>query len=263
MVSISHETPIDLLYTSLQFNDYQYCLVHLLEQEPRYLYHLERCRDTGVKVLLDTSIFELGEAFDAEKYAEWIVRLRPDEYIIPDVLEDYQGTRENLKNWLDKYGHLPGKKIGVVQGKTYQELVDCYNLMLLTCDKIAISFDYSWYEEMYPHSNKHLSWCMGRVLLLDRLVQDEIIDPTVPHHLLGIGLPSEGEFYKEYDWIESVDTSNPIVHAIKGIRYKKNWGLMHKESQKLCDLINYPGSKIDSDILEYNIRKFREYFNFK
>ena len=261
MIKISHETPIDLLYTSLQFNDYQYCLVHLLEQEPRYLYHFERCRDTGVPVLLDNSIFELGEAFDKEEYVEWIKRLRPDEYIIPDSLENYQKTRENLVSWLDRYSDLPGKKIGVVQGKTYREIVDCYNLIVATCDKIAISFDYSLYEKLYPHSNKYLSWCMGRVLLLDKLVQDGVIRKDMPHHLLGVGLPSEGEFYREYDWIESIDTSNPVVHAIKGIKYGENWGLMDKQSQKLCDLINYPSGQIDEDILRDNIDKFYKYFN--
>ena len=60
-MKISHETPIGLFNESVQFNDYEYCLVHLLEEQPEYLKHFEMCRDTNHPFLLDNSIFELGE----------------------------------------------------------------------------------------------------------------------------------------------------------------------------------------------------------
>ena len=80
--------------------------------------------------------------------------------------------------------------------------------------------------------------------------------------MLGCGLPQEFQFYKhsDYDWIYSLDTSNPVVHGIKGISYKDQ-GLWSKESQKLFELIN---SDIDIDqlnLIKNNIQKFRWFTN--
>ena len=36
MIKVSHESPIALLEKSLEYNDYQYCLVHLMEEQPEY-----------------------------------------------------------------------------------------------------------------------------------------------------------------------------------------------------------------------------------
>ena len=82
-------------------------------------------------MLLDNSIFELGTAFDSERYAYWINKLLPTEYIIPDVLEDCNGTIKSAENWNFKLDwnnvpHTQSRMIGVVQGKNYGELVKCY-----------------------------------------------------------------------------------------------------------------------------------------
>ena len=49
------------------------------------------------------------------------------------------------QNWNEVFQPEENKslKIGVVQGKTWQELVDCYRFMAEEADYIAISFDYS------------------------------------------------------------------------------------------------------------------------
>jgi len=260
MIKISHESPIGLLQDSLHFNDYQYCLVHLLEEQPKYLEHFERCRDEGIPVLLDNSIFELGTAFDSEEFAKWVDRLRPDEYIVPDVLEDSKGTIESLHNWVENFGHVKGKRIGVVQGKNYDEIVECYKAVDEHCDKIAISFNYSYYLELFPHQNKYLSWSMGRVLLLEKLLEDGIINTEKDHHLLGCGLPIEFVHYygDRYSWIDSLDTSNPVVHGLLGIRYN-GWGLGSKKSIMLCDMIDHEIVNIED--IKYNLKKFREFVN--
>ena len=66
-IKVSHESPIALLPESIQYNDYQYCLVHLMEEEPEYkdwfLGNYRAKRPDG-EILLDNSIFELKEAFE-------------------------------------------------------------------------------------------------------------------------------------------------------------------------------------------------------
>ena len=260
MIAISHETPIGLLKESLSFNDYQYCLVHLLEEQTEYRKHFERCRDKKIPVLLDNSIFELEEAFEPQRFSYWVERLKPDEYIVPDVLEDAQGTINSLTHWVRNYSdkHTSSKMIGVVQGKTYEDIVKCYKYVDKYCQKIAISFNYSLYEQMCPHENKLISWAFGRIMLLDRLLREGVINTSKPHHLLGVGIGVEFSFYKNYSWIDSLDTSNPIVHGLFGIKYSQT-GLLTKRSIKLCELIDTPIK--NRKIIDYNIRTFRKIVN--
>jgi len=101
----------------------------------------------------------------------------------------------------------------------------------------------------------------GRDAFLHYLLHNEIIDTTKPHHLLGCGLPQEFSSYRDYTWIDSVDTSNPVVAGLKGIRYNGEKGLEDKPSQKLFTMIN---QEVDNESLEkilYNIECFRAICN--
>jgi hypothetical protein len=262
MIKIAHESPTDLFSYVQSRTDYDYCLVHLLEENQAYRQaFIQACKER--EVILDNSIFELGEAFDMKKFFEWNNMLRPTWYIIPDALEDVKKTVFNAYVW--NQFHRPtaeGKSIAVVQGKTYEEIVECYQTLdgKLDVDMIAISFDYSLYEEIVPHPNKLMSWMLGRVALLGRLEKDNVINKQKPHHLLGCALPQEGQFYRGYDWIYSMDTSNPVVHTYKGIQYPTE-GLQTKESQKLYELITSPEFLFDKKILEHNIDAFRRWWN--
>jgi hypothetical protein len=57
-----------------------------------------------------------------------------------------------------------------------------------------------------------------------------------------------------------MDTSNPVVHAIKDIPYPSS-GLTKKESQKLFELCNYPADKVSKHNLDWNIKLFRGWWN--
>ena len=220
------------------------------------------CVKAGRHVLLDNSIFELGEAYDNDSFAKWVEILKPTEYIVPDALEDVEKTMKQMEEWNRTYKNIPGKKIGVVQGKTPEEIADCYMYMdqHADVDKIAISFDYSVYEEIVPHTNKYMSWMLGRSTMLANLLKAGVINTNKPHHLLGCGLPQEFALYHDYKWIESVDTSNPIVHGIKGIAYK-NYGLQTKESIKLVDLLDVEINNEQLYDINHNINYFRTYVN--
>jgi hypothetical protein len=49
-----------------------------------------------------------------------------------DKLDDKK-TMSQMADWNREYTNIPGKKIGVVQGKTYKQIVACYEYM----DKLA------------------------------------------------------------------------------------------------------------------------------
>jgi len=262
MIKIGHESPKAIFEDVQRITNYDYALVHLFEEDKDYLAKFKEAIRKGREVILDNSIFELEEAFNADRFAYWINELRPTWYIVPDALEDTKRTMNQMAEWNMNYSDAPGKKIGVVQGKSYEQIKTCYEYMdkLAEVDMIAISFDYSYYTESVPHPNKYVSWMLGRVKLLGDLLRDGVINEEKPHHLLGVGLPQEGLFYRGYDWIYSMDTSNPVVHGIKGIEYGEE-GLWSKESQKLFEMINEPIDNIDLTLVKYNINKFSWFWN--
>jgi len=265
---VSHESPISILERSKTYNDYDYALVHLFETQPEY-YNFFKCSlAAGREVLLDNSIFELGESFDPKKYIKYITELNPTFYIVPDVLEDARGTISSWGKFFLNYGiDLRGcTAIGVVQGNTYQELVDCYKFMSDHADYIAISFDYKWYETVTTSNRKGRlgmldRWSAGRNHLITRLVDDGVWNNRKPHHLLGAALAREFASYapiaSELN-IRSLDTSNPVVAGLLGHRYMANQGLNHKPSQMLADMI---AAKVDEDQMEdvlFNTSEFKK-----
>lgn len=276
-IQISHETPISLLQESLGFNDYQYCLVHLTDSHPMYKEFFINLSKTKIKnVILDNSIFELETAYDSDKFIDKIIELQPTEFIIPDSLENSKETMRLADEFMDmaerrnlsKY--CQAKSIGVIQGKEYADLVKCHDYLdkHIGVDKIAISFDYSFYSDLvdmtYPLSvmslNKYFKWMYGRVHFIELLKNTEVINYDKPYHLLGCALPQEGAFYSEDDFfIESMDTSNPVVHAIYNITYNQS-GLFDKKSTKLNDLIEVSDKDINKSILYHNLKKFKSFW---
>ena len=265
MIKISHESPLSMLDISRTYNDYDYALVHLFETNPDYFNFFKESLEQGRTVLLDNSIFELGTAYDSNKYVDWINKLEPTEYIIPDVLEVCDETIWQADSWMKStvyHVHTQSMRIGVVQGTTYGELVKCYTALdRMGIDKIAISFDYSHYLTVFPHPNKWVSYAMGRVITLNQLLVDGIINTKKPHHLLGCAHPREFSFYNhpEFNWIESLDTSSPIVHGIKKVGYGDRVANWTKEKTKLADLLDcVPDAEQEKCIAE-NVEAFRKF----
>jgi len=81
-MKVSHETPISLLEFSKTYNDFDYCLVHLLDQYPAYSDFFKFARITyNREVLLDNSIFELGRAFDSHEFWVKVREIKPNMFI--------------------------------------------------------------------------------------------------------------------------------------------------------------------------------------
>lgn len=265
MIKISHESPLSMLELSRTYNDYDYALVHLFETHPQYYQFYEDSLRLGRTVLLDNSIFELGTAFDSNKYTYWINRLNPTEYIIPDALEDCDETIAKAKSWMSYNAYhitSQSKRIGVVQGTNYGELVKCYTALdRLGVDKIAFSFDYSHYLSVFPYTNCWVSYAMGRVMTLQCMMNDGVINLDKPHHLLGCAHPREFSFYNrpEFSWIESLDTSSPIVHGIKKVGYGDLIANWTKEKTKLVELLDSVPDAEQEQWIAYNLEKFRKF----
>lgn len=265
LMKVSHETPVSLLDYSREYNDFDYCLVHLLEENPLYKeFYLNARNVYSREVLLDNSIFELGKAFDSEKFYHATLELAPNMFIVPDVLEDMTGTVQSFKNFTNKMLDIKGtfqtKAIGAIQGKNWQELRECYKFISENADMIAISFDFSYYQTTGQGWHHLERWCSGRQRFISDLINNGIWRWDKPHHLLGCSLAKEFRFYVDRNIhnIVSCDTSNPIVAAIHGLKYDADYGLDTKPSTKLANLIAHQFTDEQLELVKYNTTMFKK-----
>lgn len=268
-----HEAPIYYMDAVDRVTDGTYFLVHLFQENDEYLDRALKLGGTARHTILDNSVFELETAFDSEAFAGWINITRPTEYIIPDVLEDADQTIQNVIDWnkdFKKEVYSYCKTIGVVQGKTYEDVVRCYKAIEPLVDKVAISFDYSfWTKERVfngagdPPKDKLELWKFGRRALIERLQKDGVINRSKPHHLLGASIYDEFQAYQGLNWIDSVDTSSPVMWAMEKKLYTNE---IYKPKTKLFTLIDYTPESIEEDLdittkMLQNIATFRKVCN--
>ena len=102
MVKVSHELPNNMLYMSKEINDYEYCLPHLLDQSEKYKNHFFQAKKDGRYIIMDNSLHELGEAYGEDRLLHWVNKLKPDEFIVPDVWENQIATLTNAAEWINK-----------------------------------------------------------------------------------------------------------------------------------------------------------------
>ena len=256
MIKIAHEAPLSIFDKVQELTDYDYFLVHLFEENEEYLAKAHECVSKGRETILDNSIFELGHAWNASRFAYWVNEMKPTYYIVPDVLDDCDKTIDSFERFMKEYPDLPGKSIAVAQGSTYNDLVLCYNYLANDdrVDKIAMSFDSPFFQE-YGGDNQYYKMMNGRQHTINKMLKEGVINTNKPHHLLGCGLPQEFKAYKNYDWIDSLDTSNPVIHGIKGMWYDSQ-GLTNKQSVKLYTMMDDEVNDMWG-VIEYNIKTFR------
>ena len=265
MVKVSHELPINMLNRSYDINDYEYCLPHLLDQNEEYKNHFYKAKKDGRYIIMDNSLHELGEAYDTDRLLYWIEELEPDEFIVPDVWQNKTSTLVNAKYWMKNY-KLPKNttKVAVVQAQNYGEACECYDILQFHqgYKKIAFSYGADWYAKEFPHPNPLVGKMMGRILTISKMYKSGLISKSDRIHLLGCALPQEFRYYKDFPFIESIDTSNPIIHGLEGIRYSSN-GLFTKSNIKIDKIGNIPLTRETLYDINHNLTQFKKYLNDK
>ena len=261
-MKISHECPLALLESSRYFNDYDYALVHLFPKYEEYFNFFKESLAQGRDVILDNSLFELGKAFDTSEFIKWIEKLKPTQYIIPDSWGSCTETLEALGEFKRENINHKAVKIGVAQGATRESTETCFKRMYHDpfVDKIAISFGSpAWNFGRFPASEfeRLYNQAVGRFEFVDKMVNAGYVDKKV--HLLGVSLPQELLFYnkEKYSFVESVDSSNPIVHGMEGVCYSAA-GLMSKNNKKIAENMEVACSNGDMRNIFFNIKAFRK-----
>tara|TARA_B100001063_G_scaffold233917_1_gene250712 strand:- start:245 stop:1036 length:792 start_codon:yes stop_codon:yes gene_type:complete len=259
-MKVSHEVPRCLLTASTEFNDYDYCLPHLLDQDEEYKQYFIDARDKGRYVIMDNSLHELGEAYDFDRLRYWVNELEPNEFMVPDVWMNCHQTAAQAKYWRQFDFPENTKKIAVIQGEDKNQAYLCASLLQgLGYDKLCVSYGATWYNDFFPHSNPDMGKALGRVRFVQGLLKlNQLKD--VKFHLLGCSIPQEFSWYDNNPRIESIDTSNPIMAALEGIEYKDH-GLDVKPSANMNDHFDVDFMEIQYGSILYNANKFKKINN--
>ena len=78
--------------------------------------------------------------------------------------------------------------------------------------------------------------------------------------MLGTWWACEFSSYRDYQWIRSIDTSNPIMAAIDNNKYS-DVGVIGKPKATFDSSYRMNISDIDMDLLYYNVNMFKEIVN--
>ena len=235
-MKVSHELPLGLMHHAYKWNDYNYCLPHLIDQYEQYKLFFTKAKKDKRFIIMDNGLFE-GVEHTTEDLLSKIELLQPDIFIVPDAWNDATTTLRNAKSWMINYkAGLPEgvNLMAVCQGQDMGELITTYQTLVdLGYTHIAFNHSSIAYQKEYPSDMLRLKAQMyGRMEFIRRLVQHGTIRKSHYHHLLGCSLPQEFMAYNGWNFIKSVDTSNPILVGAEGVRYTDS-GINFKPEHKL------------------------------
>jgi hypothetical protein len=260
-MKVSHELPLGLMHHAYDWNDYDYCLPHLLDQYEQYKLFFTKAKKDKRFVIMDNGLFE-GVTHTTEDLLSKIEWLQPDIFIVPDAWNDSALTLRNAKHWMINYkNNLPEgvNLMAVCQGKDMGELISTYQILVdLGYTHIAFNHSSIAYEKEYPSDMLRLKAQMyGRMEFIRRLVQNGTIRKNHYHHLLGCSLPQEFMAYSDWKFIRSCDTSNPILVGAEGVRYTDS-GIHFKPEHKLE---HYFEKNLEDKVedIKFNVQRFKQY----
>lgn len=254
MLKRYHEAPLSIFDHVQTRTDGDYALVHLFDSNEDYYEKFKQAVAKGRDVILDNSLFELGEAFDAKKFNNYIDALKPRYYIVPDSWRNGKQTVRMFEDFVERFPRPIEGRVGVAQGKTFEEVAATYRAIAPFCEMIAFNFDFSgyYYAECGDNRDVREAMSIGRIAMLQRLQDYGVIDTTKKHHLLGCGVPQEMKIVQQYPWITSIDTCHPIMTGMMGFKYTEN-GFSPKCQFKMCDFMDYVLGEDDIRFVEHNL----------
>jgi hypothetical protein len=261
---------------NLELNDFDFVLFHLYQSNKTYREYYQKMRKEHPErlMILDNSAYEFfvkGEKLDMLQFKNTIKELKPDYYILPDVLQDKEktlhGVREFLKCYVDK--DMVSKPLAVAQGNTSMELVECFQeYLLLGIDYVGVPFHLEFYKnisveddilfefgvnyevksmflysEDYKYATGRVQWVRDHETLLKRFGKV---------HMLGSHCPLEKMFYHDF---YSMDTGYPVK---LGYEKKLLGSESHKPASIIDDFIDEELPDTKKFCIETNIKTFRD-----
>ena len=269
MIKISHESPLCLLEESLKYNDYQYILPFFWERFPKYKeFMLNYRKQKDSFIILDNGLFE-GEVPTHQELINMVYKIKPNIFIAPDEWNDIDKTHVQAKYWmgLKNSGVLPEETelMVVLQGNTFSELGRLYQQCIdlgythFALNHSSVAYDNIFGENFEQYNNALARKTSGRLQLVEWLIEKNILKEHHYIHLLGCSLPIEFAYYtkKQAKYINSLDTSNPVIAGILEHKYISHLGLLDKPVQKMENFFDKDLEVEQISIILDNIKKFK------
>lgn len=297
MIKTNSELPITLLNKyNEKLNDFDFVLFHLYISEPEYKQYFDNMRERHPerRMILDNSAYEFfikGEKLDLNKYAEAIIELNPDFYLLPDTLMDKEKTildmlnfrvhqQRHIENVFERMKEPAPQPIAVVQGNTIDEFNSCLTMILnMGYTNIAIPFHNSFFKEEisecdgdiayefatagYNICTEDVRYAMGRCMWMKYWGLGVLSPEGKPRytmlHFLGSHCPAEKKYLKTLfskNSNVSMDTGYPVKCAIEGIVLGKE---KHKPNTIIDDFMLDEFEMKEQRLIEDNVNTFKEY----
>jgi hypothetical protein len=260
-MKISHELPLTLMEYSLDWNDYDYCLPHLIDKHPDYRQYFLDSRERDRFIIMDNGLFE-GVKHTFKDLLEKIELIQPDIFIVPDEWNDSIITAKNAKHWTQYKLPFKTKLMVVLQGKNVNEIHTLYQQCVdLGYTHFAINHSSIVYQSLCESDIEIANQSVGRVMLIEYLRSQNVIKDHHYIHLLGASTPQEFTYYRDNlpNLVNSVDTSNPIIVGALGQRYAEV-GMLTKPSNKIEEFMEVDLENRIEDI-KYNVQRFKNFCN--
>jgi hypothetical protein len=198
--------PIDGI--GLVDTNYHFCFAELCKESDIYANFYKRKSKSGSDiVIMDTMVYEGCPSLDPASWMEVVEYVRPTFVLCPDVRGDKDATLSNFHKALDVWHTNDSILMGIAQGLTYTEYLECMNEMAKHTTAIALPF-------------RHVSgrWS-GRYSFLSAFSANGTFDknPNLKFHLLGVGELLELIMFKDNPRVMGADSSKPVS---LGLRHK-------------------------------------------
>lgn len=212
------------------------CFVHLLlGGNPGYRSYYEKARADNKFTILDNGVMERGFAATMDELLSVTAELRPHLVTPPEVLHDTAATLALTHAFVDEFARsrsAGGSKIlGVAHGRSLEEWCGCFEelLKISLIARIGIPYDIQFdVESSTSKYGNHLQRLVTRRRELCNWIS--MTHPTTAVHLFGLAHPSELAAQARHPFIRSIDTSLPMMAAVRRIRYEScDYGPFEKD----------------------------------
>lgn len=274
MIKINSELPICMLSSNNELNEYDFVLFHLYKNNEQYRkYYLnQRKINSDRLMILDNSAYEFfvsGDKLVMNDFYDAIIELKPDYYILPDSLMNFEKTITDTKSFLNIFGKsldlANSRPIAVLQGNSIGEFLEAASIYnSYNIDAIAIPFHNSFFRDIdidvdimndffneFGPDNVDAEYAMGRVQFM-RDYKDQLKSLFNHIHLLGSHQPYEKKWYHDFD---TMDTGYPVKCAINGIELGKDY---EKPDIIIDNFLNENLNNKIKDLIRYNITEFKK-----
>jgi len=231
--------PVSQLEKYATRSNFHLILPHLIDKYPKYKEFYTERATAGDHVILDNSIFELGESYNYVKMLEYAEEMGLTEISIPEVLKDRDASRKLRDEFLTYYTKSGSnmRLLAVAQGNCIEDIRDSYFELsrIVEISTLGLPFDI---DDCMPYDIKSLTLrrVMNRWFLVNMIDFESSMScalKTKPTHLMGLSDAVELQMYSDYPWIRSNDSSSAFVHGVNGILYSNKGLPCEKISQKL------------------------------